>query len=269
MHLQGTKDKKVKSGSGRRSAVKSGTRSGRYCGSSIPKGKCTDIALDATIRAAAPHQLHRGRSDEALVIEKSDLRQKLRSKKVGNTIVFLVDSSGSMGASRRMTETKGAVLSLLMDAYQKRDRVGLVAFKGNSAEILLQPTSSVELAKKHLDVLPTGGKTPFSKGLLKAYDLIKNELKRNKEIKPLLVIISDGRANVSINDNDEAFAEVLDIARAVKKDNIDSLVIDTESGFIRLSRLHELADVLGGNYFLLENLKAEALSRLVRKSVEE
>ena len=180
---------------------------------------------------------------------------EVREKKIGNTIMFVVDSSGSMGVNRRMVETKTAILSLLVDAYQKRDKVGLVAFKGDRAEILLNPTSSVELAKKQLEELPTGGKTPLSKGLLKGYEVLRNELKRDKKIKPLLVVISDGKANVSVIGNSNPFNEAKQIAEDIKHSGIKSILIDTESGFIRLGKLQELSEALGGKYYLLEDIK--------------
>jgi len=201
------KEPQVKMGSGRRSKARSDTKSGRYVGSKFPKGKTDDIAFDATLRAAAPYQRQRKNGRAAVAIEPQDIRQKVREKKIGNTIMFVVDSSGSMGVNRRMVETKTAILSLLVDAYQKRDRVGLVSFKQDKAEVLLYPTSSVELAKKQLEELPTGGKTPLSKGLLKGYEVLRNELNKDKKIKPLLVIISDGKANVSINENSNPFNE--------------------------------------------------------------
>ncbi len=227
----------------------------------------TDIALDATIRAAAPKQAYREKNGSALAIEKSDFRQKLRRRMVGNTIVFVVDSSGSMGAARRMTETKGAVLSLLMEAYQKRDRVALVAFKGDRAEVLLQPTASVELAQKCLEVLPTGGKTPLALGLARGLELIQKELLKDNKIKPLLVLISDGRTNVGIKPGADPSSQSLDMARAVRDRQIQSLVIDTEAGFIRLGVLREMAREMGGTYVALEELRAEGIAGLVKQTL--
>ncbi len=293
------KEKEVKAGSGRRSKAKSETKSGRYVGSKIPEYQSirvypntliplypyghkraqagtgghrpehqfSDIAFDATLRASAPYQIHRNHREAAVAIQPQDIRQKVREKKIGNTIMFVVDSSGSMGANKRMAETKGAMLSLIVDAYQKRDKVGLIAFKGDKAEVLLSPTSSVELAKKQLEELPTGGKTPLSKGLLKGFEVLHNELNKNKKIKPLLVIISDGKANVSINGNSNPFNEAKQIAEDIKGSGIKSVVIDTETGFVRLGRLQELSEALGGRYYALEDIKAEAISNLVKESI--
>jgi len=262
------KETEVKSGSGRRSKARSETKSGRYVGSTFPKGKTDDIAFDATLRASAPYQIHRENGGVAVAIEPQDIRQKVREKKIGNTIMFVVDSSGSMGANRRMLETKGAILSLLIDAYQKRDKVGLAAFKGDKAEVLLHPTSSVELAKRQLEDLPTGGRTPLSKGLLKGFEVLYNELKRDKKIKPLLVIISDGKANVSIDSNSNPFSEARQIAEDVKHSGIKSIVIDTETGFVRLGKLQELSIIMGGKYYQLEDIKSEVISNLVKKTIE-
>jgi magnesium chelatase subunit D len=253
----------VKAGSGRRSKAESDNKSGRYIKSRIPEGKTNDIAFDATFRAAAPYQIQRGNREVAVAIESQDIRQKVREKKIGNTIMFVVDSSGSMGANRRMVETKSAILSLLVDAYQKRDKVSLVAFKGDKAELLLPPTSSVELAKRQLEDLPTGGKTPLSKGLLKGFEVLRNELDKNKKISPLFIIISDGKANVSIDEAVNPFEEAKSIARQIKQLGINCIVIDTETSFVRLGKLLELSEVLGGKYFHLEDVKAEAISNIV------
>ena len=263
------KDTKMNTGSGRRSEIKNSISSGRYVGSVFPGDKKMDkedVAFDATLRAAAPYQMHREKTNVAIAIESEDIRRKIRERKVGNTIMFVVDSSGSMAASRRMVETKGAILSLLIDAYQKRDKVGLVAFRGDKAEILLEPTSSVELAKKQLEVLPTGGKTPLSKGLLLGYEVLRNELNKHKRIKPLLVVISDGKANVSMHENNKPFNEARQIAGEIKHFEISSIVIDTETGFLRLGRLKELSEDMGAKYYKLEEIKAETITDLVRGS---
>jgi magnesium chelatase subunit D len=263
------KEPDVKASSGRRSTAKSDSRAGCYIRSAIPKEKTNDIAFDATLRASAPYQIYRKNSDVSVVIELQDIRQKVREKKIGNVILFVVDSSGSMGANKRMVETKGAILSLLIDAYQKRDSVGLVAFKGDMAELLLSPTSSVELAKKQLEILPTGGKTPLSKGLLKGYETLKIELNKDKKIKPLLVVISDGRANVSINKNINPFNEAKQIAEEIKHSGIRSIVIDTETGLMRLGILQELSEAIGGRYYPLEDIRAETITSVVREFTQK
>ena len=145
--IQMERDRVLRKGSGRRSRTRSSSKAGRYIMSRMQR-KTDDLALDATIRAAAPYQKQRRRKDVAIAIEKSDIREKVREKRIGNFIVFVVDASGSMGAGKRMIETKGAILSLLLDAYQKRDKIAMIAFKGDHAEVLLPPTGSVELAHK-------------------------------------------------------------------------------------------------------------------------
>ncbi|MEW6556075.1 MAG: putative cobaltochelatase [Elusimicrobiota bacterium] len=268
------KDRISRTGAGRRSSTKTHSKSGHYVRSKIPEVSTgfslrDDIAFDATLRAAAPHQNIRALEHKStrVIIKQQDIRQKVREKKIGNTIVFIVDSSGSMGANQRMIETKGAILSLLIDAYQKRDKVGLVAFKGNKAEVLLPLTSSVELAKKQLEELPTGGRTPLSKGLLTGYELLQNELKKNSKIKPLLVLISDGKANVSMG-KENVFEEVRKIADDIRKSEIKSIVIDTESSFVSFNKSFEIADAMGGRYYKLEDLKAGDIVKAVEEFIK-
>ncbi|MCU6396684.1 VWA domain-containing protein, partial [Enterobacter quasiroggenkampii] len=146
------------------------------------------------------------------------------------TILFVVDASGSMGAKKRMSAVKGAVVSLLTDAYQKRDKVGMVAFRKSQAEVLLGITRSVELAQKSLKDLPTGGKTPLSAGLFKGYEILKAAKKKDPEMVPVLVLVSDGRTNSSLN-NGDPYEEALEIANKIASENIQSIVIDTEQDF--------------------------------------
>lgn len=153
---------------GKKNRVISSDRSGRYVSFKTPRGKIKDLAFDATLRASAPYQKLRKKGDFSVVLEKSDFREKVRFRKKGTTILFLVDSSSSMGVGKCMTAVKGAIFSLLMDAYQKRDSVGLMAFFGDSSELLLPPTRSLDLAYNKLRQLPTGGKTPLAEGLSKS-----------------------------------------------------------------------------------------------------
>ena len=188
----------VRRGSGRRSLVTTGSMQGRYVRYTFPKGnELRDIAIDATLRAAAPHQLSRESNGMAVVISKSDIRTKVRERRTGNTIVFVVDASGSMGANKQMTAVKGAILSLLNDAYQKRDKVSLIAFRKESAELLLGITRSVELAEKKLAVLPTGGVTPLAAGLDLAYEVVKAAKIKDKDMLPVIVLVTDGKASYS------------------------------------------------------------------------
>ncbi|MGI5991444.1 MAG: putative cobaltochelatase [Methanosarcina sp.] len=252
-------------GSGRRSKTLTGSKQGRYIKSAIPHEKTTDLAFDATLRAAAPFQSVRENNGNAIIIHSSDFRKKIREKKIGNLVLFIVDASGSMGAQQRMVASKGAVLSMLLDAYQKRDKVGLIAFKGESAELLLPPTSSVELAQKHLQEMPTGGKTPLSHGLMKGYETIQAELRRDPDTCPFMVLISDGRANVSMN-GESPFQETISIASLFRDQGIQSAVIDTESSMIKLGLAQEVSNALGARYLALEDLKADSIIKAVRSS---
>jgi len=264
MNILRSSERRVVTSGGKRTDSASDNRRGRYVSSRVPEGKVTDIAVDATIRAAAPNQLSRGRKDQSLIIHSPDLREKVRERKAGSLIVFVVDSSGSMGAARRMSEAKGAVLALLKDAYQKRDMVSLVAFKGREAFIALGPTASIELAKRNLEDIPTGGKTPLSSGMAAGLGVIKRELLKNPGIKPVMVLISDGRGNVSLSKGNP-WEEAKEIASEIRSKNICSVVIDTESGLVRLGRLDELAELMGGRCYGIDDLRADRITQIVKE----
>ncbi|WP_232294271.1 vWA domain-containing protein [Syntrophaceticus schinkii] len=253
----------LRRGSGRRSRGQTATKSGRYVRSTM-RWERQDLAFDATLRAAAPYQKRRQRDGVAVVIELGDLREKVREKRVGNFLLFVVDASGSMGAQQRMVEAKGAVLSLLLDAYQKRDRVGMVAFRGEQAEVILPPTNSVERAQKLLEELPTGGRTPLSAGLIKSYEVAKAHLFKDPDIRPLLIIISDGKANVSLGE-ERPLAEATRAAEIIKdEERIKSLVVDVEnSGFLSFGLAQQLAEVMDAEYYKLDDLKADRLVEAV------
>ncbi len=261
------KELKIVAGTGRRSESGSNNKTGKYTKNRIPSEKTNDLAFDATLRAAAPFQLGRDKKGKAVTIEKSDIREKVRKKKVGNTILFVVDSSGSMGVNKRMQETKTAIFSLLVDAYQKRDKVGMVVFKQNDAELILPPTSSVELAKKQLESIPTGGKTPLSKGLYIGLQCLTKELKKQKSIKPLMILVSDGKANVSMNNGTNPFAEAKQVAAGIKEAGISSIIINTETGLLRLGKLEELSGILEAKYLELEDLKADSVVSAVKQTI--
>ncbi len=258
------RDRLLRKGSGRRSRTKTASKAGRYVRSTMQR-KYNDPAFDATMRAAAPHQAHRQRDGVAIAIEPCDIREKVREKRIGNFLLFVVDASGSMGAQQRMVETKGAILSLLLDAYQKRDRIGMVAFKGNTAEILLPPTSSVEMAHKLLEELPTGGRTPLSAGLIKAYEVAKTHLYKDPNISPLLILVSDGKGNVSMGD-DKPLVESRRAAEIIRdEERIKTLVVDVEKeGFLNFGLARELAVVLGAEYYKIGELKADTLVQAVK-----
>jgi magnesium chelatase subunit D len=262
-------DEVERRGAGRRSKSLSKSKTGRYVDSAIPKGKVEDLAFDATLRAAAPFQRQRREesgSQTGLLIEKADLREKVRERKVGSLIMFVVDASGSMGAEQRMTATKGAVLSLLLDAYQRRDRVGMVVFRKDKAELVLPPTNSVELAQRYLSVLPTGGRTPMAHGLTLGLETIQDYVKRDKEAIPLLALVSDGRANVPLNGGDPVEEAKL-IAREIGCAGVKSIAIDTERSFLTFGLVKLICDEMKGRYLRLEELSAAPIASAVRSNL--
>ena len=250
--------------SGRTHDARSSSRVGKYV-TAVPlrHGDDADIAFDATIRAAAPFQ--RGRSGEGtLVVEPGDLQRKVRTRRVGTSIVFCVDASGSMGAARRMEAAKAAILELLVDAYQRRDRVALVSFRGDGAQVVLSPTSSVELAHLRLRTLPTGGATPLAHGLVRSLELLEAERRRDGDVRPLLVLITDGRANVGLGTGLGA-EDARSAARRIGEAGIRSLVIDTTGSGAAPAR--EIARAAGAEYLRLGDIDASALSTAVRTRV--
>ncbi|MFD4373216.1 putative cobaltochelatase [Streptomyces sp. NPDC058486] len=246
---------------GRRSRAR--TEHGRTTGSTRPRGALTKLHLSATVRAAAPHQRARGRSGAGLVVRRDDLRQAVREGREGNLVLFVVDASGSMAARKRMGAVKGAVLSLLLDAYQRRDKVGLITFRGRGAELALPPTSSVDAAAARLEELPTGGRTPLSAGLLKAHDVLRVERLRDPSRRALLVVVTDGRATGGGPDPVGLAARA---ARLHAADGTASVVVDCEAGPVRLGLAGSLARDLGGTAVTLDELRADAIAGLVREA---
>lgn len=259
-------ERKSREGSGRRSRTKTSSRQGRYIRYRMPGDKLMDLAFDATLRAAAVFQKSRKGNGSAIIIEKCDFREKVREKRIGNTLLFVVDASGSMGANQRMKATKAAILSLLNDAYQKRDMVGLVAFRNSSAEIMLGITRSVHLANKNLKELPTGGKTPLAAGLALGYEILKSRKVKDPDMVPVLVLVSDGRANVSLGGGDPV-EEAKELGRKMRAEGINGLVIDSEKDFIELGLARELAEVMEARYFKLEDLKSQEIEGAVRSFI--
>ncbi|GGT66291.1 MULTISPECIES: putative cobaltochelatase [Streptomyces] len=244
---------------GRRSRAR--TEHGRTTGAVRPRGALTKLHLTATVRAAAPHQKARGRSGPGLVVRRDDLRQATREGREGNLVLFAVDASGSMAARQRMSAVKGAVLSLLLDAYQRRDKVGLVTFRGRDAEVALPPTSSVDAAAARLELLPTGGRTPLSAGLLKAHDVLRVERLRDPSRRPLLVVVTDGRAT---GGGADPVALAARAARLHAADGTAAVVVDCETGPVRLGLAGDLARELGGSAVTLDELRADSIAGLVR-----
>jgi magnesium chelatase subunit D len=223
------RDRKSRNASGKRSSSQSRDRRGRYV-RAVQAAHTTDVAFDATFRAAAPHQPRRRAQSvpgaPALRLEKQDLRQKVRRRRTGTLIVFVVDASASMDAEQRMQATKGAVLSLLRDAYVRRDKVALVVFSGRTARVALSPTGSVDLAESRLQRLTVGGTTPLTHGLLAGLKLIRTERLRDPQVYPLLVLISDGRGNISLF-GEEPLLEAQRAAEQIGREHIRSLIIDS------------------------------------------
>ena len=262
-------DRRARASHGRRTTSRVRDHRGRYVGAAMPEGRVTDLAVDATVRAASPFQIRRGAytdSNLALKVESWDLRQKVRESQVGNLVVFLVDSSGSMGAQQRMVATKGAVISLLMDAYQRRDRVAMIAFRGVKSEVVLPPTDSPKLAQQRLDNLPTGGRTPMAQALADAQRLIRQQRQRSPDTPPLLAIVSDCRANVGIAGGDP-FDETLRLCEALKQDKVHSIVLDPAPRSNRFGLVERVADALGGEYIPLTELRADAIRAAVRQGL--
>ncbi|MFF4271348.1 putative cobaltochelatase [Streptomyces sp. NPDC001536] len=243
---------------GRRSRAR--TEHGRTTGARRPRGALTKLHLAATVQAAAPHQRARGRSGPGLVLRRDDLRQATREGREGNLVLFVVDASGSMAARQRMSAVKGAVVSLLLDAYQRRDKVGLVTFRGSAADVALPPTSSVDAAAARLESLPTGGRTPLAAGLLKAHEVLRVERLRDPARRALVVVVTDGRAT----GGPEPVALAGRAARLFAAEGVASVVVDCETGPVRLGLAGQLAGELGGTAVTLDELRADSIAGLVK-----
>jgi magnesium chelatase subunit D len=211
----------------------------------------------ATMTAAAPHQLARGHHGPGLALRRADLRASVRQGRESNLVLFCVDASGSMAARSRMREVKDAVLSLLVDAYQRRDKVAMVTFRGTAAEIALPPTSAVEVARTRLDSLPTGGRTPLEAGLETSARLVQRERRRDPMRRPLLVIVTDGRATTG-TPSPAVHAFLRDVS---------VVVVDCERGPVRLGLAGRLAADLGGEVLTMQELRAGALTSAVKEAV--
>lgn len=262
------KDVLVRIGTGKRSQAKSGTKQGRYVKARFPQGELNDIAFDATLRAAAPYQRMRPSKPETVWnITNDDIRHKVREKRIGVTMMFVVDASRSMAAQKRMQAVKGAILSLLQDAYQKRDRIGMIAFRQDQAEEIVPITRSVHLAEQRLRTLPTGGQTPLSLGLKRGFERLRQAVKRDPEIVPVMIVLTDGKANVGLQPGgnvQDLIEESRRMAEAVHHAGIQSLVIDTEQGFVKLQLAKKLAEAMCAQYVPIEQLDEAQLVMAVR-----
>jgi magnesium chelatase subunit D len=258
--------------SGRRSTTRTDRKRGRYI-RAVPAGnKTNDIAFDATLRAAAPFQIQRTeQKDEtgmAYALRKSDLQRKIRVKKASNLVLFTVDASWSMAVSERMQATKGAIMSLLTDAYQRRDRVGLIVFQKDRASLVLPPTNSVTLAKEALVDIPVGGKTPLSAGLMLAYETIRKEKLNMPDVMPLIILLTDGAGNVSVSDNVSPQEEAHMIARLIKESEIRTVTVNMEHVAFDQGLAQRLADQLGGPCYALSQIRADNLLETVRMEMD-
>lgn len=257
---------------GRRSTTRTDRKRGRYI-RAVPAGnKTSDIAFDATLRAAAVYQQERAQQKEetgmAYALRKSDLQRKVRVKKAGNLILFSVDASWSMAVSERMQATKGAIMSLLTDAYQRRDRVGLVVFQKDRASLVLPPTNSVTLAKEAMQDIPVGGKTPLSAGLLLSYETIRREQQNNPDIMPMLILLTDGAGNVSMTERLSPQDEAHQIAHLIREADIRTVTINMEHVAFDQGLAQRLADQLGGPCYTLSQIRADNLIQTVRNELD-
>jgi magnesium chelatase subunit D len=245
---------------GRRSRALTAT--GRTVGA-LPAHRASGrLHLTGTIRAAAPRQLARGRSpDEPLRLASPDLRLAVTEGRESNLVLLVVDASGSMAAKRRMNAVKAAALSLLLDAYQRRDKVGLITFRGAEATLALPPTSSIDTAARRLQDLPSGGRTPLAEGLLCAAETLRLERIRDPRRRPLLVLVTDGRATYGPN----AVARSRLMADQLRRAGVASLLIDCESGRMSLGLAQTLSIHLGAQYVTVGEVGADQLVHAVRE----
>jgi magnesium chelatase subunit D len=265
-------DKMMRSYAGRRSVTHTERKRGRYIQSRPANGRVDDLAFDATLRAAAPFQKDRKdilhRDQVAFSIRPGDYMKKIRVRRAANLILFLVDASWSMAVAERMAATKGAILSLLTDAYQRRDRVGLIVFQKNHATLVLPPTNSVLLAQQALSDVPIGGKTPLSAGLLMAYEVLRKEKILHPDVMPLLIVLTDGAGNVAVGHMPPQ-EESQNIAEMIAKEKIHSVVINMEHVAFDQGLAQSLADHLDCPCYTITDLKAESLFVTVQKEIRQ
>jgi len=278
-----TVDRQYRKGSGRRLMTKTKDTRGRMIRAYQDEQALEDLALVDTLRAAAPYQRLRaatkgeqeklstqpqqlekqGSKGLSIVVKPQDYRRKAREKRVGAYQLFVVDASGSMAARHRMEATKAAILSLLRDSYVHRDSVGLIAFRKESAEVLLPFTRSVERAERLLASMPTGGKTPLAHGLRMAYTMCDRLLRSHKAERIQIICITDGRA--TSGDSEDPVSESKQWARILGTLPVDCIVIDTETGFIKLGLAKELCKLMNGSYYAMDTISADRILRVSRR----
>jgi len=261
-------DKITRRHSGRRSRTHTDRKRGRYIQARPAGEDLSDIAFDATFRAAAPHQKARGEQREkvAFAIQRQDLQRKVRVKRTANLVLFVVDASWSMAVAERMSATKGAILSLLTDAYQRRDRVGLIVFQKDRANLVMPPTNSVHMAQRSLADIPVGGKTPLSAGLFLAHEVVTRESRLHPDVMPLLIFLTDGAGNVAMGEGSPQ-REAHDLAEQIAKDDIRCVVINMEHAAFDQGLANSLAEHLKSPCYTLRELRAESLYQAVKQEM--
>lgn len=256
---------------GRRSRTYTDRKRGRYIMARPMGRKRDDLAFDATLRAAAPFQNQRAElrktRNVAFAVRSGDYMRKVRVRRAANLVLFLVDASWSMAVAERMMATKGAIMSLLNDAYQRRDRVGLITFQRDKASLILPPTNSVLLAERALQDIPVGGKTPLSAGLDMAYNVLKREKTLHPDVLPLLIILTDGAGNVAMASL-PPLEESRQLALRIAEEKIHSVVINMEHAAFDQGLAQELAANLDAPCLTLTDLRAESLYYAVRKEMD-